>query len=192
MRELHTSIAVSLDGLRLADGSHSFARTHGYHDEEFGRYAAEMMGGHDTVICGRKTFMTIKESLVVAAATQPGAYENTMSAHTQIVFSNTLTDEEVGKAVRYRGDLVENVKALKEQPGRDIMLLGSGSVRTQLLNAGLIDRIKIWWVPIALGSGEGVFAGVTGPINFKMMRSYTFSSGLVRAEYQVVKPDADS
>lgn len=192
MRELHTSVAVSLDGLRLADGSSSFARSYGYHDEEFSQYAAEMMGGHDTVICGRKTFMTIRESLIAAAATGSAAYEDTMSTHTQIVFSSTLTDEEVGNAVRYRGDLVDNVTALKEHPGRDVMLLGSGSLRTQLLNAGLIDRIKIWFVPIALGSGESVFAGVTRPIKLKMMRSYTFQSGLVRAEYQVLKPDTES
>lgn len=185
MRELHTSTHLSLDGFH--DDSYSLVREY-QQDAEFARYSDEMLGGHDTLISGRKTYQAYRR---YQNASDAAPSQETMSAHAHVVFSNTLTDEEVGDAVRYRGDLIGNVKALKEQPGRDLMLLGSPSLRTQLLNAGLIDRLKIWHFPITLGSGTSVFEGVTKTIRFKLMRSYTFHHGIIRAEYQVLKPDAE-
>ena len=185
MRELHASTAASLDGLHEADGSFSFAHRY-QQDEEWDRYANEVFGTYDTLLAGRKTYQAYKK---YQSSGEAAPSQETMSAQTHVVFSNTLTDEEVVDAVRYRDDLVGNVKALKEQSGKDILCIGGTSIRSQLLNAGLIDRLKIWYIPVVLGNGRSVFDGVTAPIRFSLMRSYTFHNGLVRVEYRVLNPD---
>lgn len=186
MRQLHASTIASLDGFHSVDGSYSFADE--YEDQEFARYADEMLRNYDTLIAGRVTYELYRQYQTSADAAPS---EETMNAHNLIVFSNTLSDEELGNTVRYRDDLIGNVKALKEQPGKDILCIGSRSVRSQLLNAGLIDRMKIWYFPVALGSGNSVFEGVDRAIRMKLMRSYTFHNGLIRLEYEVLKPDTE-
>lgn len=186
MRELHSSVSVSLDGFLEAEGSYSVTHVHGYHqDSEYRRYADEMFRSYDTLVCGRVTFQSYRQYQTAAA--DPAVSHDVMSRQELVVFSNTLTDEEVGDATRFRGDLVANVQALKEQPGGDILCIGSPSVRTQLFNAGLIDRFKIWYVPVTLGRGKTVFADVDKPINYQLKRALTFHNGLVRLEYEVLK-----
>lgn len=186
MRELHTSTAASLDGFHEIDGGLSFA--HAYEqDPEWDRYANEMFGSYDTLLAGRRTYLRYKQ---YQASDEAAPSQEIMSRQKHVVISNTLSDNEVGGAVRYRDDLVGNVQALKEQPGGNILCIGGTGVRTQLLNAGLIDRVKIWYVPVALGNGRPVFEGITAPISLKLMRSYAFHNGLTRLEYQVVSPKA--
>jgi dihydrofolate reductase len=187
MRELHASTLASLDGFHEADGAYSFAD--GYQDSEWVKYANEMFRNYDTLLAGRVTYELYRQ---YQASDEAAPSEETMNAQDLVVFSNTLTDEEVGNATRYQDDLVGNVKALKEQPGKDILCIGSRSLRSQLFNAGLIDRMKIWYVPIALGKGNSVFEGLDKPVQFKLMRSYTFHNGLIRLEYDVLKPGAES
>lgn len=185
MRELHASTLASLDGFHEADGAYSFAD--GYQDSEWVKYANEMFRNYDTLVSGRVTYELYRQ---YQQSDEAAPSDETMSAQQVVVFSNTLTDEEVSGAIRYRDDLIGNVQALKEQPGKDILCIGSRSVRSQLLNAGLIDRMKIWYVPIALGSGSSVFEGLDKAVKFKLMRSYTFHNGLIRLEYDVLKPES--
>ena len=189
MRELHASLSASLDGFLESDGLYSFTREYGYQGDEFARYAKEMFGTYDTLLAGRKTYQAYMK---YQSSGEAAPSQETMRAQTHVVFSNTLTDEEVGNAVRYRDDLVGNVKALKEQSGKNILCIGSPSLRTQLLNAGLIDRLKIWYIPIVVGNGRSVFESPAERIRFKLMRSYTFPNGLIRLEYQLAKPDVES
>jgi dihydrofolate reductase len=192
MRELHASIISTLDGFYESDGTYSFAR--GYEEEEFSRYAREMLLGYDTFLFGRKTYLLgIKNWQDQPRPEADPKLRQEMNTHAKIVFSNTLTDEELGwgaDTTRYRDDVVGNVKALKEQPGKDILIIGSTSVRSELFNAGLIDRVKIWYFPLALGNGSSLFKGIDAPIKFKMMRAYTFHNGIIRAEYEVVDGEA--
>lgn len=181
MRQLHVSTFASLDGMHSADGS--FAFSYPYQDEEFARYSDEFLRNYDTMVAGRVTYEIFKKYQTSDEAIPS---EDTLHSHQLVVFSNTLADEDLGDTIRYRGDLVVNMKALKEQPGKDILCIGGSGLRSQLLNAGLVDRVKIWYVPIALGSGKPVFEGVDKPINLKLMRSYTFHNGLIRLEYDVL------
>lgn len=190
MRELHASIISTIDGFYETDGTYSFARE--YEEEEFSNYANEMLRGYDTLLFGRKTYMLgIKNWQENPRPEVDADMRHKMNTHAKVVFSTTLTDEQLGwgDTTRYKGDLIENVKALKEQPGLNILVIGSTSIRSELLNAGLIDRVKISYFPLAVGSGSSLFKGINDTIKFKMMRAYTFHNGIVRVEYTVLKSE---
>jgi dihydrofolate reductase len=189
-RELHATIVSSLDGFYEADGG-EYGFYADYEEAEFFRYGSEMLRGYDTLVFGRKTYLLGIKNW----QNQPGPHADArvaapINTHAKIVFSNTLSDDQLkwGDTTRFSDDVVGNVTALKQQPGKDILVIGSTSIRSELLNAGLIDRIKIWYFPIALGSGSSIFKGIGHNITFKTMRATTFHNGIIRVEYDVIKP----
>ncbi len=188
MRELHASIISSMDGFYESDrGTYSFAG--GFEGDEFAKYSIELLRGYGTLLFGRKTYELGRKSwLENPHRDDSAAIGNRLNTLPKVVFSSTLEELGWGDTVHYKGDLLENVKALKEEPGDDILIIGSTSVRSALINAGLIDRIKIWYFPVMLGSGNSLFKGVDNIRTLEVKRASTFTpSGIIRVEYTIPK-----
>ena len=100
------------------------------------------------------------------------------------MFSTTLDKVSWNNTTLIKGDLATEVRKLKQQPGPDIVIMGSGSVVAQLAEAGLIDEYQIVLNPLVVGSGRTLFEGVKRKLPLKLARSRAFGNGNVVLFYQ--------
>lgn len=82
------------------------------------------------------------------------------------------------------GDPVEAVRALKEQPGRDLLVQGSPGLLQTLLTAGLLDELRLAILPVMLGNGKRQFGGGIVPLALELAESSVSASGVVLALYR--------
>jgi dihydrofolate reductase len=82
-----------------------------------------------------------------------------------------------------RDDAVGTIRRMKAEPGSNLAILGSGSIVTQLANAGLIDTFQVIVNPIALGAGRSFLAGVKKRLNVKLTRKREFRNGSLMLVY---------
>ena len=80
---------------------------------------------------------------------------------------------------------IEVVKALKEGEGKDIWLIGGGQINTLLLNAGLIDEIYVFIMPIVLSDGIELFESIPDQTALKLIESTTYETGVVELRYEI-------
>ena len=85
---------------------------------------------------------------------------------------------------------IEFLRELKQQPGKDIWLIGGGEINTLLLNAGLIDQMEVFVMPIILPEGIELFGSIPSETSLTLLRSESFSSGAVLLTYEVVNSEA--
>ena len=78
----------------------------------------------------------------------------------KVVFSKTLDQASWNNTKLLKGDLAAEIRKLKQEPGEGMVILGSGSIVSQLAPEGLIDAYQIVTNPIVLGKGRTMFAGV--------------------------------
>jgi len=84
------------------------------------------------------------------------------------------------------GNIVEEVKKLKETSPKDMTILGSGSILTQFAEAGLIDDYQFMINPVALGAGEPIFKGLKNILNLELISVKTFKNGILLLNYKPV------
>ena len=102
-----------------------------------------------------------------------------MNSAGKIVFSNIIEDPKWNNTRVISGDIVEQVRQLKQQPGNDMTVLGSGSIVSQFAEAGLVDEYQIMIDPVALGSGTPIFRGIKKKLDLKLVECKTFKSGII-------------
>ncbi|SEM08819.1 Dihydrofolate reductase [Pseudoxanthomonas sp. GM95] len=88
-------------------------------------------------------------------------------------------------ASRIEGDVVEAVRALKGQPGQQLQVHGSLGLVQTLLQAGLVDELRLWWFPVLLGQGRKLFAEGTVPAGLELLETLRFDTGVVFQHYKV-------
>jgi dihydrofolate reductase len=183
MRKLVVFNMVSLDGFFVdRKGDMSWAHKN---DAEWNAFVNENASGNGVLVFGRITYelmasywptpMALENSPVVAKA---------MNDMPKIVFSRTLDNASWSNTKLVKGDLAAEMRKLKKEPGPDMVILGSGSIVSQLAQQNLIDEYQIALSPIVLGNGRTMFAGVKEKLNFKLTKSRTFANGTVFACYQ--------
>ena len=86
------------------------------------------------------------------------------------------------------GDVVSQIKALKEQDGPDLWVWGSGNLIQTLLKHNIIDRMHLWIYPITIGTGKKLLAEGTQPETFKLIDSKTGPTGVILATYEPAGP----
>ncbi len=154
-------------------------------DEEFNEYALETLNSADALLFGRVTYQgmaaywpsetAIRDDPVVA---------DKMNNLPKIVFSKTLEKVEWKNSRLVKGDIAEEITRLKQQPGKDLVIFGSGSIVSTLTQLGLIDEYWILVHPIILGGGKPMFNGLTDRLKLKLLRTKTFGSGVVVLYYE--------
>jgi dihydrofolate reductase len=204
MRKVIISMMMSLDGF--------FAGPNGEFDwpladEQFEEYAVGMLNEVDTIIFGRITYQMMASYWPTAIASPGGTLESEgvkyavpkevsqvhkdvadkMNSLNKIVFTKTLSNVEWNNSSLSRDINAEEIMQMKHQPGKDIVILGSGSVISAFADLGLIDEYRIFVNPIILGEGKALFKDLTNKIKLKLIRTKTFSSGLVGLYYQQIK-----
>lgn len=104
------------------------------------------------------------------------------------VVSTTLTDPDWERTTVLAGDPVTEVRALKEQPGRDIVLTGSIRLTHTLITAGLVDEYRLFVYPTVQGRGRRLFPEGADVTALQLLDARSFASGIVLLRYAPQRP----
>ena len=179
MRKLMVFNHVSLDGLFVdRNGQMTWAKGGASEDAEWTAFVAENASGDATLVFGRKTYelMSSYWPTPMAAQHKPKVAEP-MNALPKVVFSRTLDSAEWQNTRLVKGDLVAEARKMKSETGPDMVILGSGSIVSQLAAAGLVDEYQMVVNPIVLGKGRTLFETVGQNLALKMTNSRVFRNG---------------
>lgn len=185
MRKLSVFNQISLDGyFSDADGNIAWAYK-SPQDQEWNEFVAGNASGGGVLLFGRKTYeMMASYWPTPMALEQHAAVAEGMNRMPKLVFSRTLTTTSWSNTTMLSGDLIAQVRQLKQQAGPDIAILGSGSITAQLAGAGLIDLYQLVINPVALGQGKSLFNGLPGLLALRLISSRTFTNGNVLLCYE--------
>lgn len=174
---------VTLNGFYKGPGEDISWHRHG---EEENEYAAEMLStGGGTLLFGRVTYehMASYWPTPDAIKTNPTVAKG-MNDADKIVFSRSLKKADWSNTKLVKDNILEEVKKMKQLPGNDLTVLGSGSIITQLADKGLIDEYQVMVDPVALGEGTPIFKGIHKKLELKLTKTRTFKSGVILLCYQ--------
>jgi dihydrofolate reductase len=191
MRSITVTIWITLDGVVQGPGRPDeddrggFA--HGgwgqrYNDEVMGREMAKAMAKPGDMLFGRRTW----QDFITAwgRLTDGNPVTTHLNAATKYVVSRTLEDVDAWQnSILLRGDAVDRVGELKAQSGRDLSIIGSGSLVRSLHAAALIDRYTLLICPLTLGSGARLFEGAAPLTGFELTGSVATTKGVIIAQY---------
>lgn len=178
MRKLTVFNHISLDGYFVsASGDMSWAHQ-GSEDAEYQAFVANNASGDSEMLFGRVTYEMMAGFWPTPTAHQQmPVVADKMNNGRKVVFSRTLTKADWTNTKLVKGDLVEEVKKMKEADGPDMVILGSGSIVAQLAAAGLIDTYQVVVNPVALGAGRTLFEGLPEIMRLKLTNSRAFKNG---------------
>ncbi|OJT18514.1 hypothetical protein BO221_41405 [Archangium sp. Cb G35] len=180
MRRLSVFNNVSLDGYFVdANGDMSWAHRNDQ-DAEWNAFVSGNASGEGELLFGRKTYELMASfwPTPMAAQMEPFVAER-MNKMSKVVFSRTLDKASWSNTTLVKGDLVAEVRKMKQAPGQDMTLMGSGSIVAQLAQAGLIDEYQLVVNPIVLGKGRTMFEGIQEKLNLKPTQTRLFGNGNV-------------
>lgn len=184
MRKLHVFNHVSLDGY-FVDGKGDMSWAHG-EDPEFQQFTQENASGQAAMLFGRVTYQMMAGFWPTPAAAQmmPDVAAS-MNAAPKYVFSRTLSKVDWSNTTLLKGDIVAETRRLKAESGPDLLVMGSGTIVSQLAEAGLVDAYQVVVNPLVLGSGRTMFEGVSHRISLALEKSRSFKNGKVVLWYAV-------
>jgi dihydrofolate reductase len=152
MRKIIVSNLVSVDGFICGpNGEFDWQVV----NDEFFAYAEDMLNETDSLIFGRKTYEMMASFWPTEEAKKNDpVIAGKMNSLQKIVFSTTLNKAGWENSVLIKDDVKEKVLKLKQQPGKDMVILGSGEIVSAFTQLGLIDEYKFIINPIILGAGK--------------------------------------
>lgn len=182
MRTLKVFNNVSLDGY-IADEHGDMSWAH-KSDPEWNEFVSGNAQGGGVLLFGRRTY-----DLMASYWPTPLALQNApvvaeqMNRRPKVVFSRTMKQATWNNTTLLQGDLATEVRKLKAEPGPDLVLMGSGSIVSQLTNARLIDEYQLVVHAIVLGRGLKLFDAVREKMPLTLRSSRVFRNGSVVLSY---------
>lgn len=157
------------------------------HGGEENSFAEEGAKSESILLFGRKTYemMASYWPTPMAMKDSPGVAEG-MNKSEKIVFSRSLKKVDWKNSRLVRENIVDEIKTMKQSAGKDMTILGSGSIITQFAEAGLIDAFQFMVDPVVLGEGVSIFNGITKKLDLELTDSRVFKSGVVLLSYRPV------
>jgi len=155
------------------------------HGPEENEYAAENLKSGNTLLLGRVTYelMASYWPTPIAMKNDPIVAEG-MNNAAKIVFSRTLKTVAWRNTRVIRDNIVEEIMKMKQMPGKDMTVLGSGSIVTLFAEQGLLDEYQIMVDPVVIGGGTSLFKDINQKLDLRLTMTRTFKSGIVLLCYQ--------
>lgn len=186
MRKLTAFTQLSLDGF-FADAHGDMSWAH-KHDAEWQQFASDNASGGGGLVFGRVTYEMMAGFWSTAAGKQANAaVAKRMNEGEKFVFSRSLKEAAWQSTTVLRGELVAEAEKLKRSEGPDLVILGSGSIVSQLTAARLIDAYQLVWNPLVLGQGRPLFPDVKEQVPLKLEKSRSFQNGNVVSWYALAR-----
>jgi dihydrofolate reductase len=189
MRKIIVSTFLSMDGVLQAPGgpqedpSHQFkwgGWSFPYWDELMNNTMGKLMSGPFDLLLGRRTYE-------IFAAHWP-YQENDPIAETfnrirKYVVATKPVDLSWQNSTLITGDVISELKKLKEQDGPDLLVNGSGRLIQTLLSNHLVDVLHLWIFPVTLGGGKKLFEEGTQPLQWQLTDTTVSTTGVMIASY---------
>lgn len=189
MRKLIVSEFISLDGVIQAPGGQDEDRdggfAHGgwtlpYWHDDIGRSFVALMQDTDAFLLGRRTYVVHAQAFEPMPAGDP--FGDIMNPPAKFVVSRTLEKPTWRNTTIIRDDVVAAVRALKAQPGKNILTDGSSQLVHTLLTHDLVDELHLLLYPLLLGGGKRLFPEGTRA-QFALKDTTPYPSGVVGLHY---------
>jgi len=185
MRRVVVAEYLSLDGVGEDPGRIGAFEHRGwiipYYDDELARRMSDQLAGSDALLLGRTTY----EGFVTVWPARSGdPIADRMNSLPKLVASTKLQEPLAWNARLISGDVADEVHRLKQRPGRNILIYGSGTLVHSLMRRDLIDVIQVMVIPVILGSGERFFKGGHDPTTMSLTDVQATASGVVTLTYQ--------
>lgn len=182
MRKLYSFMMVTLDG--FYEGPNQ--EFHFWNlDQEFNRFAAGQLYDTDILLFGRVTY----EGMASYWPTQDARDDDPVMAELmntlpKIVVSRTLESADWNNTTLVGANVADELSKLKQQPGRDLAILGSPNLTVSLLGMGLVDELRVMVNPVIIGDGKSLFRSIEHELTLRLLQTRIFNSGNVLLTYQ--------
>jgi dihydrofolate reductase len=189
MRKLIVSEFMTLDGVMQAPGGKDEDRDGGfehggwtlpYWHDDIGKSFGALMADTDAFLLGRRTYVTHAEAFEPLPPGDP--FGDMMNAPKHYVVSRTLKDPIWRNTTIIRDNVIESVRALKAEPGKNILTDGSSQLVHALFAHDLVDELHLLLYPLALGKGKRVLPA-EGLTKFSLKAATPYPTGVVGLHY---------
>jgi dihydrofolate reductase len=182
VRRLYSFLMVTLDGFYEGPNREfDFWTT----DQEFNRFAAAQLHDSDLLIFGRVTYEGMAGYWPVQGAREDDpVIAELMNTLPKVVVSTTLTSADWHDTTVVGANVAEELAKRKQQPGKDLAVLGSPTLTVSLIGMGLVDELRVMVSPVAIGDGKSLFQSTDHRLRLKLLQTRAFSSGNVLLTYQ--------
>jgi dihydrofolate reductase len=174
MRKVKLAMYVSLDGVVEEPGW-----TMPFWEDQLSALQRDYLLSSDALLLGRVTYQGFAAAWPTMEDT--GDFGEKMNTMPKFVASRTLQDAEWNASIM-EGEVPVAVAALKDLPGQDLLIYGSGQLVDELTHHDLIDEYRLMVHPVVVGSGKRLFIDAA-PITLKLADSVTTETGVVVATY---------
>ncbi|MFI6320240.1 dihydrofolate reductase family protein [Nonomuraea sp. NPDC050556] len=182
MGKIINSTYVSLDGVQAEPQEWSLA----YFNDEAGAFASEMLYGADAMLMGRRTY----EGFAKSWTPRTGDFADRFNSMPKYVASTTLSTLMWNNSQLIEGDLVSEVARIKER--ENLIMYGYGPVGRALLEAGVLDELRVWIHPEIVGrhGADGLLFHSGSAVKLDLADVRTFATGVIVATYVPKHPSA--
>jgi dihydrofolate reductase len=190
VRKIKAALFITLDGVVEAPGSADTTLpdkrgwSMPYVDEEVGQVIGAGMASSDAMLLGRRTYQDFAAFWPTVPEEDP--FGGFMNNQTKYVVSTTLDKAEWKNSHLIKGNVTQELNKLKQQPGKDISIVGSGTLVRSLLKSALVDELQLMLCPVVLGVGKRLFDGADFTKSMKVLEVRSFGSGMI---YLRLQPD---
>jgi dihydrofolate reductase len=190
MRKLVVFEFLSIDGVMQAPGGPDEDPSGGfklggwvapYFDDDLGNMATKQLDKPFALLLGRRTYEIFAAYWPYADAKNP--FTGPFNSAKKYVASRTLKKLDWSNSELIKGDVAKEIKKLKEQPGPELHVYGSGNLVQTLLKHDLVDELRLKIFPIMLGSGKRLFAEGAFPAGFDLTENGISKKGVIVATY---------
>jgi dihydrofolate reductase len=188
MRKLNAALFITLDGVVEAPGGEPTLPedrrgwSMRFTDDEVGQVIGAAMDSSDAMLLGRKTYENFAAFWPSVPEDDP--FGNIMNNRTKYVVSTMLDKAEWKNSHLIKGDVLAELRKLKQQPGKDISIVGSGTLVRSLIPTGIIDELQLMLCPVVLGAGSRLFDGADYMKSMKVLETTSFNSGMIYLRLQ--------
>jgi dihydrofolate reductase len=179
MRKIIVEAEVSLDGVMGGDNVEFWNQVFQFHSEDVKQYLSDLLFMPDALLMGQKTYTGFAQIW----PTRQGKEADRINSMPKYVASRSLKEPLEWNATLIKGDVAEEIRKLKQEPGKSLLQYGVGELTHTVLKHGLVDELRVLVFPFAFGEGPRIFEQM-GVNTLRLLDTKTFSSGVVALIYQ--------
>jgi len=179
VRKIIVEVEVSVDGAMGGENMDFWKQIFPSHSADVQAYLNELLFMPDALLIGRKTY----EMFAKVWPAREGKDADRINSMPKYVASRTKKEPLQWNAMLIKGDVAEEIKKLKQEPGKSLLQYGVGELTHTMLKYGLVDELRVLVYPFAFGEGPRIFEHM-GVNTLELLDTKTFSSGVVALHYQ--------
>lgn len=180
MRKIVAGLWLTLDGVMESPEKWSFP----YANDEVGQAIGAQFAASDAMLLGRRTYEEFAAVWPQRTSAEFGPLADAMNTTPKYVVSTTLERAEWQNSTLIKGNIVEELTMVKQQPGKNIAISGSATLVRSMLHDNLLDELRLFVCPIILGAGKRLFVADGGErLPLRLVESKGFSTGVLSLVY---------